>query len=315
MKQAAWPSTEDPPSKCSNFGRMKCLSTLLCLANAWVVAFAWPWAKKEGPLQVVKEPIDVGRPVLIQDIAAFETRCFKAAAPRNATVFRAVASVVALAGSPALSGGWQPTRPALNSSETGYETMDQVMSNTDQKCEFFVCVTTFSSQGCDSMLTVLLLSAEEAAPLVQLRPNFPSVWPLGPAPMSFSVEMGVMEDTRVTALPVSGGSIAVQVYPSHNATGCSGQPIEVDGRGAAIVDVPRGFTSGFSKLCIVVQGLGDVLMTAGPPTPGPFLVPAIPFAGRLQENCETARIWVNNGTDVTVTVAAEDASALDTHRK
>ena len=49
MKQAAWPSTEDPPSKCSNFGRMKCLSTLLCLVGApviektWIAGCAYQW--------------------------------------------------------------------------------------------------------------------------------------------------------------------------------------------------------------------------------------------------------------------------------
>lgn len=63
---------------------------------------------------------------LWQDLAAFETRCFKAKAPPKSTIFRApwrhetgdlpwifvapsvtkaLASVVALAGSPALSGG------------------------------------------------------------------------------------------------------------------------------------------------------------------------------------------------------------------
>eukprot|EP00434_Breviolum_minutum_P039465 symbB.v1.2.035048.t1/scaffold4640.1/size37052/4 len=283
-----------------------------------VLVNAWPWANKaaEGPLKVVDAPIDVGQPVLIQDLAAFETRCFKAKAPPKSTIFRALASVVALAGSPALSGGWQPARPAMNSSEAGYETLDQLVANPEKKSEFFFCLTTFSSQGCDSILTVHLSCAEEPSPLVQLRPNFPLVWPHGD--QAFILDAEVMEDIRVTALPVSGGKLNVTVFHQHSSTNCSGfsQHFPVT-FGAAIVDLRTSdwfgedFAQDFRKsLCIRVTSEGDVLLVAGPRIPGPFLVPAIPFVGRLDRMCESARIWVNNGTDVTVTVAADDNSAL-----
>ena len=75
-----------------------------------------------------------------------------------------------------------------------------------------------------------------------------------------------------------------------------------------IVDLPSHSHAFRQQLCVTVTGFGVVSLVAARP-PGPFLVPSIPFLGRLYR-CDTCRVWVKNGTDVTVTVAAEDAEPL-----
>ncbi|CAK9021839.1 unnamed protein product [Durusdinium trenchii] len=285
----------------------------------WVTCAGWPRGH-EGGLQApaafrieVSTEAKVGRPLLIKDLPAFQTRCFPVKVPTQDVEIRVAASVVGLAGLPVLSHGWEPTRP-MNASATGYETVDQVVANTEKKPKYFFCVTTFSFQGCDSMLTVLIITAEDAPPPVQLRPNFPSIWPLGnstgPSSMAFSIEVtDPMEDTRITAVPLSG-EVDVEIY-YRNFTGCSGTPIKVSKgiSGPGVVDIHQ--SEGFQEnLCILVKGQGVFSLTAGPRFQGPFLVPDVPFAGLLGSACERTRIWVNNGTDITVTVAADDASAL-----
>ncbi|CAJ1333927.1 unnamed protein product [Effrenium voratum] len=284
---------------------------------AVVCAAAWPWRgpnpkDDDSPLEVSEEFLEVGRPLLIQDLAPHSTRCFPLAV-EALTSLRVLASVVGLAGFPALRAGWTPVRPGLeDGSETGLETLHQVVENKHRETRFFFCVRTFSLQGCDALLTVLT----EESTLVQLRPNYPSVWqlgfgagagwgPSGPASLAFSVEPDFLEDTRITVLPVSG-EVDVAVYANASVGNCSGRLLKASSlSGPDIVDVPPGH----GQLCVLATGRGIVSVVAGPPFPGPFVIPAIPTAGLLT-GCEQSRLWVNNGTDITVTAVADDASEI-----
>ncbi|CAJ1443879.1 unnamed protein product [Effrenium voratum] len=280
---------------------------------AVVCAAAWPWRgpnpkDDDSPLEVSEEFLEVGRPLLIQDLAPHSTRCFPLAVEAQLTL-RVLASVVGLAGFPALRAGWTPVRPGLeDGSETGLETLHQVVENKHRETRFFFCVRTFSLQGCDALLTVLT----EESTLVQLRPNYPSVWQLGfgagaggPASLAFSVEPDFLEDTRITVLPVSG-EVDVAVYANASVGNCSGRLLKASSlSGPDIVDVPPGH----GQLCVLATGRGIVSVVAGPPFPGPFVIPAIPTAGLLT-GCEQSRLWVNNGTDITVTAVADDASEI-----
>ncbi|CAE7203371.1 unnamed protein product [Symbiodinium sp. KB8] len=290
------------------------------LVLVFVVDAGQPWANARGAasLQVSADLLSPGQPRLIQGLPAFATRCFPTSVPSSVQKVRVVASVVSLAGFPVLCAGWEPTRPQANSSETGYETLDEVFDNALDKDTIFVCVRTFSSQGCDSVLTVFatphLHFDKEYIPFAHLELNYPSIWQLrdsaAPARMGFTTQADFLEDLRLVAFPLSG-HFEVEVYrvdssSSLNASSCIGHGIKVERSNSELVLVDLLQVHGDlnrleQKFCIMIVGSGTVYISVARLYPGPFLAPAVPHAGLLSgAACDGARILVKDGVDVTV---------------
>eukprot|EP00439_Symbiodinium_sp_Y106_P030267 s6595_g3.t1 len=305
---------------------------LLVLASrtVFVVDAGQPWvpanARGAASLQVSADLLSPGQPRLIQGLPAFATRCFPTSVPSSVQKVRVVASVVSLAGFPVLRAGWEPTRPQANSSKTGYETLDEVFHNVLDKDTIFVCVRTFSSQGCDSVLTVFARPDfdKEYISFAQLELNYPSIWQLrdsaAPARMGFTTQADFLEDLRLVAFPLSG-HFEVEVYrvdssSSINASSCIGSGIKVEKSSSELVvadllQVHGDLNRLEQKFCIMMVGSGTVYISVARLYPGPFLAPAVPHAGFLSgAACDGARILVKDGVDVTVTAVAADASEL-----
>lgn len=310
-------------------------------------------AAELGPQQAAEEApvLEPGRPQFVSDLPRGGRRCFALLLPpARADDFggraRVVASVVALAGSPSLSGGWLPgaTDAAPTTAiHTGFQTLDLELERKSTR--YFLCVSTLSAQGCDAMLTVVVAEPgkEDLSP-VRLRLNYPSIWTLGdgsddapPRSLRFVVEVDDLEDLRASTVPVSGQldvALHVQelealaVAPADEM--CIGEPAKFL-LGRRLPDVfdllhtqLRSSTLGGNRriICLRVTAAGQdgavASVTIGPRLPGPYLAAAVTAGGRLSPPaglvaapiCELVRLLVNPGTDTTITAAAEDGGPL-----
>mmetsp|Transcript_1706 Transcript_1706/g.5923 ORF Transcript_1706/g.5923 Transcript_1706/m.5923 type:complete len:1465 (+) Transcript_1706:50-4444(+) len=335
------------------------------LLGCFVVAAAQPTdfnlASSTMPASVVPL-LEAGYPLLISDLPSLETRCFVLRLPAVKRV-RVLASVVALAGSPILQGGWVPQVPGPEAAkEAGFQTLVQDFER--QSAQYYICLRTFSTQGCDALLTAIAIDAAEDAaepPPLWLRPSYPAIWPLdgggemAPKSLRFVLHADDLDDLRVSLVPVSG-QVDVDIHieeagfdlsaSSSNRNFakamCSGQPAKSLSALSSpdVIEVlhterPAGGSAVGSRriLCVRIAAAGDggaiASLTVGPRLPGPFLAPGVSTGGRFvplhsqilgkggEETdkqalraCESMRLLVNSGSDITLTATAEDGSRL-----
>mmetsp|Transcript_88878 Transcript_88878/g.162979 ORF Transcript_88878/g.162979 Transcript_88878/m.162979 type:complete len:1323 (+) Transcript_88878:82-4050(+) len=263
----------------------------------------------DGDVSVEQTPITLGLPLEVNDLEQYRTRCYLAPVPETSGTVRVLASAVALSGNPSLRGGWTSVVPGHEpDKDAGFETLDETVSREHDN--YYICVRTFSAQGCDLLLTVLITDAHRYPPPITMRPMYPTVWPIGEGPnvaseLRFRVK-AEGGDFRVAGVPVTGEA-KVEVF---NDPDCDGEPLQhFDAPG--VVTLPDADHK--EKLCIKATGKGAVSLTAGPHSSWPLLAPAVPSVVKLaprNDACEHVALSLNEGVSITVTATSEDGSLL-----
>lgn len=295
-------------------------------------------ADSELAADLLQVPLELGVPVVVPDLERGNTRCFVIRLPEYKEV-RILASAVGLAGTPIIAGGWVPTVPDYATPRSGYHTL--AWDGPRKSPQFYVCMRTDSEQGCDALLTVVAGNTSSTVPPIQLRPNYPSVWRLdgrpngrsSPDSLWFTVQAEYLTNLRISAVPVEGEA-NMEIFdemprnPQFQMSGevrCGPDLLLANSTliGPDIVDLfaklqkrQLGGMETSHSFCIKVTGNGVVAITASK-SPGPFIAPFVPVAGRFhameagaQPPCEFFQLLVNNRADVSVTATAEDNSQL-----
>jgi hypothetical protein len=222
-----------------------------------------------------------------------EIVCRSVAVPASASRIVVKASAVGLAGNPNLFGGWdekaimdnvQQDLAPVNSG--GYHILSEDYDVPGDRNSFYLCMTSFSTQGSDVLLTATVQDAASwYVPQVAALENYPVVWRLdgkGPNYVDFGLPLSAHTGNVTVSLTPLSGEVDLVVSDCaslDDALGVSGSV------GPDIVSVAVAKQA--EKLCIRVNTRDDsseaeFALVAWSDPSGPFVAQSVPLALTLR---------------------------------
>lgn len=232
------------------------------------------------------------------------------------------ASVVGLTGNPNLFGGWDETEiksrvqtSLAPVSSGGYHILSKVEDVPTGKESFFLCVTTFSTQGSDFLLTESIRDATDwfSSPISVLE-SFPVIWRLDGKGDSFSDFKLLVPANNERPLLFSVtpffGEVDLRVFHC-DAFPESLAASAVKGPDILSVNLPREIES--SEVCVRVQTEhqeeAEFALSISLDAKGPFLAQSVPIFGSTGIN-RNFRVYVNDETDLSVILRSTASDVL-----
>jgi len=139
------------------------------------------------PENIPVTDLEPNAPFTKNDLAQYSTHCFRTPVHANSVIIEA--SVTGLTGNPTVVGDWTPSCPPNDSKNYGgfaiwskpsfteagtQRTPVSVPNGNDQ---YYTCVTTYSEQGCDFVITVYVEEDSVRSPAI-IPLGVPSIWML-----------------------------------------------------------------------------------------------------------------------------------------
>ena len=253
---------------------------------------------------------------LHHDLHHGEIVCRSLAIPSSSARVHMKASVVGLTGNPNVFGGWTEKeimdRVSSNLAPPnlgGYHILSEFHEVPADRTSFFLCVTTFATQGSDFLLTATVTDASAWFPAhVRLMDGFPTVWRLdlkGPNFIDFMlpIEEGAVGNLTVALSPIYGEvDLKISDCDSWEETLAVSASIGPD-----LVSVP--IPSGLAQACMRVHttqpaATSEFALVASTNVNGPFLAQSIPMAG-THAFTPNVRAMFNPSTDLSLTVRGQ----------
>lgn len=222
-----------------------------------------------------------------------EIVCRSVAVPSSASRVVVKASAVGLAGNPNLFGGWdekvimdkvQQDLAPVNSG--GYHIFSDYYDVPGDRNSFYLCMTSFSTQGSDVLLTATVQDAASwYAPQVAALENYPVVWRLdgkGPNYVDFGLPLSAHTGNVTVSLTPLSGEVDLVVSDCASWDEALGVSASV---GPDIVSV--AIQKEAEKLCIRVNTRDDsseaeFALVAWSDPSGPFVAQSVPLALTLR---------------------------------
>lgn len=243
-----------------------------------------------------------------KDLLMGEVICRSLAVPSSSNRVHVQASVVGLTGNPNIFGGWEE-RALIERVQTelapansgGYHVISEFLDVPPDRDSYYVCVTTFSTQGSDFLLTAKVRDAGSwYTPAVSLIDSYPTVWRLDEnghdyADFVLNVPDALHGNLSVAVTPYSG---EVNVQIADCASWFETLAVsEAVGPDVVSLKLPEGL----NRVCIRVHGIGpsEFSIVASTDPDGPFLAQSIGIAGRTG-SCTRFRTFYNPGTDLSI---------------
>ena len=243
-----------------------------------------------------------------KDLLMGEVVCRSLSVPTSSNRIHVEASVVGLTGNPNIFGGWEE-RGLIDRVQTelapsnagGYHILSEFLDVPPDRDAYYVCVTTFSTQGSDFLLTANIRDTGSwYVPPVTLIDSFPAVWRLEEdghdyADFLFNLPDSVHGNLSVAVTPYSG---EVNVQIADCASWFESLAVsDLMGPDVVSLELPEGL----SRVCIRVHGTGasEFSIVASTSPDGPFLAQSIGIAGNAMSHTRF-RTFFNPGTDLTV---------------
>jgi hypothetical protein len=238
-----------------------------------------------------------------KDLVHGEVICKTLSVPHSANRVQIKASVVGLTGNPNLFGGWEE-REILDRVQSelapvnagGYHILSEYHEVPPNRDAYFLCVTTFATQGSDFLLTGTIRDAGSwFTPAIFLMDSYPTVWRLEDSGQDYA--------DFVVPTPGDGKNLTVSVTPYSGevdiiVSNCEDWLDSLAVSQAAGPDVVSvKVLEGMTRACIRAQtkGSAEFSIVASTDEKGPFLAQSIAVTG------SRFRAYFNRDTDLTFT--------------
>ncbi|KAF4655088.1 hypothetical protein FOL47_009572 [Perkinsus chesapeaki] len=279
--------------------------------------------------------------LVYNDLAHRDVLCRYIQIPADAHRIRATASVIGLTGNPNLFAGFDEQKlrdkiykEAAPTNQGGYHMIHEtyfVPKSSDGR--FYLCVTTFATQGTDFVLTGVVSNAAEfgvepVMPLLMEYPTVQSVEAFGrhreyrvtlPASPPTSSDGSVPPITITVAQIVGETDLMVHACGTEQSLAVSA----VDGPDTVTITNEQLTGAGLgpgSELCVVVKtnklfaSASTFWLVVSQSPQGPFVMQSLPMyaviPGKGPQRVRRFRTYFNKGTDLTITANPVTASAV-----
>ena len=251
-----------------------------------------------------------------KDLLHGEVICRSVRIPHDADRVLIKASVVGLTGNPNLFGGWdekaimdrvQSDLAPPNSG--GYHILYETTDVPSDRTSYYLCVTSFSTQGSDYLLTASITDANDWLPNpITLMDGYPTVWRIDGKDSDYTdfvlpvVDSVANRNVSVSVTPLFG-EVDLRVSDCSSWTETLAVSAAV---GPDVLSVP--IPAGSDKVCIRVHTsstIGNLAesefsIVASTDPNGPFLAQSVPVAGHPVYIAKM-RAYFNQGTDLSFT--------------
>ncbi|EEQ97089.1 hypothetical protein Pmar_PMAR027335 [Perkinsus marinus ATCC 50983] len=280
--------------------------------------------------------------LVYNDLAHRDVLCRYIQIPAEARRIRATAAVIGLTGNPNLFSGFDEQKlrdriykEAAPTNQGGYHMIhDTYFVPKSSDGRFYLCVTTFATQGTDFVLTGVVSNAAEfgvepVMPLLMEYPTVQSVEAFGrhreyrvvlPDTPSTETSDGVIPPITITVAQIVGETdLMVHACGSEQSLAVSA----VDGPDTVTITNDQLSSAGLgpgSELCVVVKtnklfaSASTFWLVVSQNPQGPFVMQSLPMyaviPGKGSQRVRRFRTYFNKGTDLTITANPVSANAV-----
>ncbi|EER02511.1 hypothetical protein Pmar_PMAR004876 [Perkinsus marinus ATCC 50983] len=280
--------------------------------------------------------------LVYNDLAHRDVLCRYIQIPAEARRIRATAAVIGLTGNPNLFSGFDEQKlrdriykEAAPTNQGGYHMIhDTYFVPKSSDGRFYLCVTTFATQGTDFVLTGVVSNAAEfgvepVMPLLMEYPTVQSVEAFGrhredrvvlPNTPPTEASDGVIPPITITVAQIVGETdLMVHACGSEQSLAVSA----VDGPDTVTITNDQLSSAGLgpgSELCVVVKtnklfaSASTFWLVVSQNPQGPFVMQSLPMyaviPGKGSQRVRRFRTYFNKGTDLTITANPVSANAV-----
>ncbi|KAF4659181.1 hypothetical protein FOZ61_004928 [Perkinsus olseni] len=278
--------------------------------------------------------------LVYNDLAHRDVLCRYIQIPADARRIRATAAVIGLTGNPNLFAGFDEQKlrdriykEAAPTNQGGYHMIhDTYFVPKSSDGRFYLCVTTFATQGTDFVLTGVVSNAAEfgvepVMPLLMEYPTVQSVEAFGRhreyrvvLPNAPETSDGAVPPITITVAQIVGETdLMVHACGSEQSLAVSA----VDGPDTVTITNEQLTSAGLgpgSELCVVVKtnklfaSASTFWLVVSQSPQGPFVMQSLPMyaviPGKGSQRVRKFRTYFNKGTDLTITANPVSANAV-----